>query len=1374
MLTNENFQYISRFFLMIFLVLVTNTATAINTITSKTLGGEERYLVYASTDKPIYRENESLYLRATILNAKDNTPVQSGDVSIAVKIKGPKGEVVFQSNGVGTDSTAGIKWDIPSGTPGGVYTAAVSSPNIGTPETERTFEIRAYRAPRLKNQIEFSREGYGPGDEVQATIRSKRAEGGVPVGAKITVIARVDGQEVFKSIPLTVDDNGIASTVFKLPEEITTGNGSISFIIEDGGVVETASKTLPILLQTMDITFYPEGGDLVTGLANRVYVQAKRPDGKPADIQGRIVAMDSGKPGTTVISDLKTEHEGRGVFTLTPDSGTQYALVLDNPSGIDRHFPLPTAKPRGVVIQSIQTVYAHGGDIAIHVATAGIDHPVTITLHKREVLIDQHEISNIPHKGSQSPTLLNAKDAEGVLIVTAWDNTGAPLAERLIYVKPRFEVNVKIIPLSDTFVPGSTIQLEVQTTDEHGNPVEAVTGITVTDDAVLELIEKREQAPRLPVMVYLENDVIDLADAHVYLDNKNPKASLAVDLLLGTQGWRRFILKEYSNVKNAYPLASKRVMAERVIVPKHPFKKGRVFAMPMAAMAGNMIAEGAAAPLEKRKKLAVKAKRNIDLQNVAPRNIAQKNIAPRFQLAEAPVAKQEKLQFEMEDDIAGIRDDFMMARVAQVMVREYAYQSRPNRRPSDRVDFTETLYWHSGIHTNARDGKATIEFDLSDSVTGFRVMADSFGRNGALGSSDLVIHSLEPFFIEPKMPLEITVGDVIELPIALINATDKNLKRVSLIVKGEGVSITQPETIVMNGGERVRQIVRIEANQSGEFPLTITASAAPYSDSVTRMLIIKPKGFPVSVNKGGLIGPEQAFHSTIEIPSGVEIGSINAIAKVYPSPLASMEEALNALLRQPNGCFEQTSSTSYPLVMAQQYFLSHQGVSPEKIAKAKSLLDAGYKKLIGFESADKGYEWFGGNPAHESLTAYGLMEFVDMSKVMAVDQTMIKRTRNWLLSRRDGEGGFKQNKKALDSFGRAPIETTNAYIVWALLESGEDPIKLKKEIHSIKEKALTSDDSYVVALAANILYLANDHEAATALSKKLVAAVITDGSVGHAVTTITRSGGDALSIETTSLALLAWLKDDSTWAADVENSIKWLFERSKSGRFGSTQSTILALKAINAYDAARAQPKQPGLVQLYVDGIAFGKPVMFTKDTKGAIELPDFSAALSIGKHSLELKMENGSKMPFSLEIQYHTQLPLAAIDSPVRITSNLSGSTFSEGEPVEMKVVISAGVSDAPTPIAILGVPAGIEVRHDQLKELVTSKQIDSYEVKGQTIILYWRALKAEETRNISIDLIAAIPGIYTGQASRSYLYYTDEMKFWEKGHTVTIEQKN
>ncbi|MEI3004869.1 MAG: hypothetical protein V8T87_09650 [Victivallales bacterium] len=84
--------------------------------------------------------------------------------------------------------------------------------------------------------------------------------------------------------------------------------------------------------------------------------------------------------------------------------------------------------------------------------------------------------------------------------------------------------------------------------------------------------------------------------------------------------------------------------------------------------------------------------------------------------------------------------------------------------------------------------------------------------------------------------------------------------------------------------------------------------------------------------------------------------------------------------------------------------------------------------------------------------------------------------------------------------------------------------------------------------------------------------------------TITCSGGDSLKIETTSLAVLAWLRIDGRFAPNVESAMKWLFERCKNGRFGSTQSTILALKAINAYDKARAVPKNAGSVRLVVDG----------------------------------------------------------------------------------------------------------------------------------------------------------------------------------------------
>ena len=51
-----------------------------------------------------------------------------------------------------------------------------------------------------------------------------------------------------------------------------------------------------------------------------------------------------------------------------------------------------------------------------------------------------------------------------------------------------------------------------------------------------------------------------------------------------------------------------------------------------------------------------------------------------------------------------------------------------------RADFAETVYWNAGVKTDASTGVATVSFNLSDSVTSFRVLADGFTQDGTLGS----------------------------------------------------------------------------------------------------------------------------------------------------------------------------------------------------------------------------------------------------------------------------------------------------------------------------------------------------------------------------------------------------------------------------------------------------------------------------------------------------------------------------------------------------------------------------------------------------------------------------------------------------------------
>ena len=591
-------------------------------------------------------------------------------------------------------------------------------------------------------------------------------------------------------------------------------------------------------------------------------------------------------------------------------------------------------------------------------------------------------------------------------------------------------------------------------------------------------------------------------------------------------------------------------------------------------------------------------------------------------------------------------------------VREFAHTPPPSRPEGQRTDFTETVYWNAGVKTDALTGKATVSFDLSDSVTSFRVLADGFTADGALGSSIGHVESVQPFSIEPKMPLQVTGGDVIHLPVGIVNGMSRELRGAELNARGSAgikVSRVSDNPGTLGPKERARGVMQVEVARefSGTSDLTFDARAGRYRDSVGRKIEIQPLGFPHEKSTGGILDRNAVTSFEFTLPPETVRGSVSSSVTVYPTPLASMTDALKALVQEPHGCFEQTSSTSYPMTMAQQYFLTHSGVDPALIDRTRGLLEKAYKRLLGFEARSGGYELFGSDPGHEALTAYGLLQFTDMARVRSVDKDMLARTRTWLLGRRDGKGGFSMDKRWAHEFGSAPEETTNAYIVWSLIETGER--QLEKEIAELKASARSTQDSYLLALAANVLQATGDKAAARELMDRLAKNQDTSGYVKGAVTSVTRSGGEALKIETTALSALAWLREPA-YTAQVEKGVKWIAEMNRGGRFGSTQSTVLALRSIVAYDTARARAKAPGRLFLTLDDKAVGAPVSFTGNTEGALVLPELATDLGAGKHTVTLRMEDGAKMPFSISVKYNSTLPDSDARTQVGLQVALEG----------------------------------------------------------------------------------------------------------------------
>jgi uncharacterized protein YfaS (alpha-2-macroglobulin family) len=213
--------------------------------------------------------------------------------------------------------------------------------------------------------------------------------------------------------------------------------------------------------------------------------------------------------------------------------------------------------------------------------------------------------------------------------------------------------------------------------------------------------------------------------------------------------------------------------------------------------------------------------------------------------------------FQFDLGVADARMEIVRQEVAvTVTVREYAHTLRPNWTADSRSDFAETVYWNAGIKTDASTGIANVSFNLSDSVTAFRVLADGFTADGSLGSSTSNVEAVRPFYIEPKLPLQVTSGDTIQLPISIVNGTNRDLRSTQITASAVAGIRISPLTGNSDLGAkaRTRRIMPIEIGRefSGNADFTLDARSGVYRDTVVRKIDVQPLGFPYEISSGGI------------------------------------------------------------------------------------------------------------------------------------------------------------------------------------------------------------------------------------------------------------------------------------------------------------------------------------------------------------------------------------------------------------------------------------------------------------------------------------------------------------------------------------------
>lgn len=292
----------------------------------------------------------------------------------------------------------------------------------------------------------------------------------------------------------------------------------------------------PSVQNQFAVQFFPEGGDLVEGLQSVIAFKAIDAGGMPIKVEGKVVDREGRE-----IAKIMTVHDGMGSFELTPETGDEYRAVILQSDGSTKSFPLPVAKPAGIVLRIYNT---GNGRVFFHLERSTKDSAVYNRL--RLVAQMQNQLRYMApinfDEGDNGGMIPVNQFPSGIMQITVFREDGTPLAERLAFVENDSDrLKLSLHPVSLSIAPRTKNTFSLTVPDA----IKGDFSVSVTD---------ADQSASFPEEGNILSSLLLTSDIKGYVSNpgwyfkdRDAAAFRALDLVMMTNGWRRF---EWSRIMN--------------------------------------------------------------------------------------------------------------------------------------------------------------------------------------------------------------------------------------------------------------------------------------------------------------------------------------------------------------------------------------------------------------------------------------------------------------------------------------------------------------------------------------------------------------------------------------------------------------------------------------------------------------------------------------------------------------------------------------------------------------------------------------------------------------------------------------------------------
>ncbi|MDQ6756826.1 MAG: TonB-dependent receptor plug domain-containing protein [Bacteroidota bacterium] len=292
------------------------------------------------------------------------------------------------------------------------------------------------------------------------------------------------------------------------------------------------------------LIFFPEGGEMIEQLNGRVAFKATNESGYPVFVKGSVFTNS----GTKVI-DFQSQHDGMGSFEIQPAANTTYKAKVVFNNGITAEYILPSAKIEGASLQiqnSVSRVFL-------------IANRSEVNKNKYNKLIVVAQINGNPvykanfnfDEGESAASIIKKNLPAGIMQITLFDSAENPLSERLVFID-----NYKLVEPS--------VSLEKLNVGKRAHNSYSFTLDSVEEPNISVLVVNNAIDPFLYTKENIASSFLLSSDIKGYIhnpgyyfSNKGNATLQHLDLLLMTQGWRRFTwrqIKGEENIALKYPV----------------------------------------------------------------------------------------------------------------------------------------------------------------------------------------------------------------------------------------------------------------------------------------------------------------------------------------------------------------------------------------------------------------------------------------------------------------------------------------------------------------------------------------------------------------------------------------------------------------------------------------------------------------------------------------------------------------------------------------------------------------------------------------------------------------------------------------------------